>query len=85
MSDDKAKYATIFAAMVLAVIAVIAVTAIVEYTVDDALRIWDGLDVLLGVIVSGAAGYFFGIGATNAERKRADVMEALARHNKLLP
>jgi hypothetical protein len=56
----------------------ISVAAILEYSVDDALKIWSGLTGVVGIVTGGAATYFFTRG--EAEKKDAalqDIKQAL--------
>jgi hypothetical protein len=53
------KGAVAFAGGVLFAITAIAIAAIARYTVEDALKVWTGLNGLIGVITGAAATYFF--------------------------
>lgn len=58
-----------FLAIVAFVVAAVGLAAIVRYSVDDALKMWSGLGVLLGIIAGAGATYF---PAANATKQAVD-------------
>jgi membrane protein YqaA with SNARE-associated domain len=70
------------AACVMLFLAGVTIAAIVEYPVDDALKVWAALGSVAGVITGAFVAYFFTRGTVQAlgqtaaaERQRADAAE----------
>jgi len=75
--------AVVIAALVIVIIGVMASVAILRYAVDDAIRVWEMLNPMVGVITGMVATYFFTRGTAAAERERANTLESLVRKKGL--
>jgi hypothetical protein len=52
-------------------VAAVAVTALLEYSVDDFLKVWAVLGTLVGVLTGAIPAYFFAVAAGSSQRERA--------------
>lgn len=93
MSTEEDRWpSVVVACVVLAVIAAIGITAIMQYTADDALKIWSALAALLGGVIGSFTVYFFS--RSDAEKAKgftklvskldADNLDALKSGDPLL-
>jgi hypothetical protein len=65
------RQATLIAVFYVLLVAAIAVIALLEYEVDDFLKVWAVLGTLVGVLTGAIPAYFFAVAAGTAQRERA--------------
>jgi hypothetical protein len=65
------RQATLIAVFYVLLVAAIAVIALLEYEVDDFLKVWAVLGTLVGVLTGAIPAYFFAAAAGTAQRERA--------------
>lgn len=67
------------AGVLLAVVAAITIAAIVQYDVEDALKIWNGLTGLVGVVTGAFVSYFFTRSTVQQAQQHAQRLEQQAQ------
>jgi hypothetical protein len=67
------RQATLIAVFYVLLVAGIALTALIEYQVDDFLKVWAVLGTLIGVLTGAIPAYFFAVAAISAQRGRAQM------------
>jgi hypothetical protein len=65
------RQATLIAVFYVLLVAGIALTALIQYQVDDFLKVWAVLGTLIGVLTGAIPAYFFAVAASSAQRERA--------------
>lgn len=65
------RQATLMAVFYVLLVAGIALTALIEYQVDDFLKVWAVLGTLIGVLTGAIPAYFFAVAASSAQWDRA--------------
>ena len=64
------RQATLIAVFYILFVATIAVVALIEYEVDDFLKVWAVLGTLVGVLTGAIPAYFFAVAANSAQQER---------------